>query len=167
MIKSISFSNLEITIVESNEYASYTFVGDVDENFRQTDVPRIKRPKIIMELEGVNAFNSVGIREWIHFMSDMCKMGTLVFYKCSVSTIDQFNMIPESTGNGTVETFYAPYYCSCGEEVNKLIETKSCIKQLAESKAPDFQCEKCGRILEFDALEESYFQFVHNTAQVS
>ncbi|SMF13778.1 hypothetical protein [Pseudobacteriovorax antillogorgiicola] len=165
-MKTISFSNLTINIEESDQEVVYSFDGDVDENFRQNDVPRIARPKISLVLGRVENFNSVGIREWIHFISDLCKMGTPTFRECSVAMIDQINMVPESLGSGTVDTFYAPYYCECGKEVNKLIKTSEWRDHLLKSIAPQFQCDGCNRALEFDALEESYFQFVATLSRV-
>jgi transcription initiation factor IIE alpha subunit len=40
-----------------------------------------------------------------------------------------------------------------------LIEVEQNIKALRSKIAPEFTCEKCGKNLEFDALEESYFLF--------
>ncbi len=162
MSETITFSNLVITIEKTPQEVCYTFVGEVDENFRHDQVPRVKDCQIRLILKDINQFNSVGIREWIHFISDMKKRGILIFQECSVAIIDQINMIPDSLGNGKVESFFAPYYCECGKETNKLIITKDHINELKRLVAPKFTCE-CGQTLEFDALEESYFQFVDST----
>ncbi|NRA68858.1 MAG: hypothetical protein HRU19_30525 [Pseudobacteriovorax sp.] len=166
MVKKLSFSNLDITIEEQADSICYTFSGEVDENFNQTQVPRIRKSKIYLELGNIEQFNSVGIREWLLFIRDLKKQGSLVFKSCSVAVIDQINMVPDSLGNGVVESFYAPYYCDCGKEVNKLIDTAECIGNLSSFVAPQFKCE-CGKNLEFDALEESYFQFVGNMKKTS
>ena len=167
MGNTISFSNLVIEIKETDNEVTNIFDGDVDENFRHNDVPRVSKPTINLELGKVENFNSVGIREWIHFIQDLSKIGSPVFKECSVSVIDQINMVPESLGKGNVETFYAPYYCECGEEVNKLIKTVEWRDHLLKAIAPQFQCAACERTLEFDALEESYFQFVASLSKVS
>ena len=49
MEKTINFSNLVINVQEQDELVVYTFDGDVDENFRQEQVPRIQKKKIILE----------------------------------------------------------------------------------------------------------------------
>ena len=167
MAETITFSNLSITIEETTDSVTYSFKGDVDENFRQVDVPRVQKTSIYMNLGEVENFNSVGIREWIHFVSDLRNLGKPILRECSVPMIDQINMVPESLGNGIVETFYAPYYCECGEEVNKLIVTDEWKDHLLKAIAPQFTCDSCGRSLEFDALEESYFQFVSSISKVS
>lgn len=155
----IDFGNLSIEIKETKDEVVYRFVGDVDENFRQKEVPRIKKANITFVLEDVETFNSCGIREWIFLVRDISSCGRLSFTRCSVAMIDQINMVPESLGNGAVESFFAPYYCSCGGEVNRFIEVAPNVMGLKAKQAPEFPCEKCGNNLEFDALEESYFLF--------
>ena len=81
--------------------------------------------------------------------------------------IDQINMVPECLGSGYVESFYAPYFCDCGEEVNQLITIRDSRDMLVSLQAPQFKCAACGRNLEFDALEESYFQFISGNLKVS
>lgn len=160
MSQTINFSNLTVQISEEPNRVSYSFKGEVDENFRQLDIPRIQKPEIILELEGVENFNSCGIREWIFFIRDLSEMGPIVFRNCSVAVVDQINLVPDSIGNGHIESIFAPYYCESHGEVNRLIEVAQHIDELAKHHAPDFNCDQCGGALQFDALEESYFMFV-------
>lgn len=157
--KTINFTNLRFDIAEETEAVDYVVVGDIDENFRHKDVPRISRKAIRIHLKDVGNFNSCGIREWIQLITDLSKVGSLIFHECSVSSIDQINMVPNSLGGGVVESFFAPYYCQCGQEHIKLINVKEHLPTLKRLIAPTFKCD-CGRTLEFDALEESYFQFI-------
>jgi hypothetical protein len=159
MTAKIDFGNLFIEIKQTADEATYRFVGDVDEHFRQKDVPRIKKAKITLVLEEINNFNSCGIREWIYLIRDIGELGKLTFTRCSVTMIDQINMVPDSLGKGRVVSFFAPYFCNCGGEVNRLVEVDQHVDALQNKQAPAFKCEKCGETLEFDALEESYFLF--------
>lgn len=155
----VDFGNLSIDIKQTATEVVYRFVGEVDEHFRQKDVPRVKKAKITFVLEDISNFNSCGIREWIYLVRDIGELGSLSFTKCSVTMIDQINMVPDSLGKGSVESFFAPYYCQCGGEVNRLISVGESLPELLGKHAPEFKCEKCGNVLEFDALEESYFLF--------
>lgn len=159
MSDTIEFGNLAIEITQTTNEVIYRFVGDVDEHFRQKDVPRLKKANITFILEEVNNFNSCGIREWIYLIRDIGELGKLRFTRCSVTMIDQINMVPDSLGKGQVESFFAPYYCQCGGEVSRLIVVSQNLAQLQSKHAPEFKCEKCNETLEFDALEESYFLF--------
>jgi hypothetical protein len=159
MADNIEFGNLSIEIKQTPNEVVYRFVGDVDEHFRQKDVPRIKKANITFILEEINNFNSCGIREWIYLIRDIGELGSLKFTRCSVTMIDQINMVPDSLGKGQVESFFAPYFCQCSNEVNRLIIVAQNLVALQNKQAPEFKCEKCGKNLEFDALEESYFLF--------
>ena len=159
MTDTIKFGNLSVEISQTPNEVTYKFSGDVDEHFRQKDVPRIRAQRITFILENVNNFNSCGIREWIYLIRDISDLGTLRFVKCSVTMIDQINMVPDSLGSGTVESFFAPYYCEDHSEVNRLIEVKQHLSKIAARSAPEMLCEHCKKPLEFDALEDSYFLF--------
>jgi hypothetical protein len=159
MSEKIEFGNLTISIDESESEVTYTFVGEVDEHFRQKEVPRIKKPTINFVLEEINNFNSCGIREWIYLIRDISELGNLIFKKASVTMIDQINMVPDSLGSGIVESFFAPYYSANSGEVNKLISVEEHIDTLLSKQAPTFIDDSNGEELEFDALEESYFLF--------
>ena len=74
--------------------------------------------------------------------------------------VDQINMVPDSLGTGTIESFYAPYFCATHGEANKLVHLKDSIKTLEARVAPPMTCDTCHSDLEFDALEASYFMFV-------
>lgn len=159
MTDTVRFGNLSVEITQTPQEVTYKFSGDVDEHFRQKDVPRIRAQKITFILEDVNNFNSCGIREWIYLIRDIGELGSLRFLKCSVTMIDQINMVPDSLGSGVVESFFAPYYCEDHNEVNRLIVVKDHFANIAARKAPDMHCEQCKKSLEFDALEDSYFLF--------
>jgi len=167
MADTIRFGNLTIDIQQTPTEVTYKFTGDVDEHFRQKDVPRIKAGLITLVLEGINNFNSCGIREWIYLLRDMSELGRIRFTRCSVTMVDQVNMVPDSLGSGSVESFFAPYFCTDHGEVSRLIVVKDAERDLAERKAPEMHCETCKKTLEFDALEESYFLFAHNGAALN
>jgi hypothetical protein len=156
----LDFGRLIVTIDEQRNAVTYNFRGDVDEGFRHRDVPRIQKPKITMNLEHISNFNSCGIREWVFLIGDLGKLGSLHFERCSVAMVDQINMVPDSLGSAVVDSFFAPYYCTCTvKEVSRLIESSQYQKEIRAHRAPKFTCDNCGKNLAFDALEESYFLF--------
>ena len=158
--ETINFGALKIVIERDATSVTYTFDGDVDENFRHAEVPRVGASQINFVLERVNNFNSVGIREWVYLIRDLSALGSLCFKRCSVSMVDQINMVPDSLGNGVVESFYAPYACDEHGETSRLIVTKDHVKGIEGNIAPEMTCEHCNEKLVFDALEDAYFMFV-------
>jgi hypothetical protein len=163
MSNKITFGSLTIEIEQSGNGVLYTFKGDVDDTFRQQDVPRIKANSIIMDLEGITNFNSCGVREWVFLIKDLEKLGQLNFRKCSIPMVDQFNMVPESIGNGTVESFFAPYVCEDHGDMEVLLDVKADKASIAAQSAPEKACQKCQQSLIFDAMADSYFLFLSPT----
>lgn len=160
MNETIQFGNLTIHLKSENDVATYTFQGEVDESFKQKDLPRVKAKMIHLVLEDITHFNSCGIREWVYLVRELSQIGKLVFKRCSVAMVDQINMVPDSVIGGEVESFFAPYACEEHGEISKLIDLKQTKNELLMRKAPEMKCDSCGKALEFDALPGSYFLFV-------
>ncbi|MCX6126456.1 MAG: hypothetical protein NTV34_17110 [Proteobacteria bacterium] len=159
MSETIQFGNLTISITSDGKVSTYTFKGEVDEFFRQKDVPRLKAPDIQLVLEGITHFNSCGIREWVYLVRDFAKIGQLTFKRCSVAMVDQINMVPDSISGGEVESFFAPYACDEHGEMTLLIDMKTMYQDIAQRRPPEMKCAHCAKQLEFDALPGSYFLF--------
>lgn len=159
MSDTIQFGNLTITIQQANGEATYTFNGEVDEMFKQKDVPRIKASVINLVLEGITHFNSCGIREWVYLVRDFSSLGRLIFKRCSVAMVDQINMVPDSVTGGEVESFFAPYACEEHGEISKLIDMQTMGREVLAKHPPTMKCDHCTRTLDFDALPGSYFLF--------
>ncbi len=160
MTKTLNVGSLKIDIDETPGLASYRMCGNVDESFKQNEIPRIKAQTINLDLEGLTNFNSCGIREWVFLIKDLTKYGQLRFKKCSIAMVDQLNMVPESIGNGVVDSFYAPYACETHGESEHLIDVNSSSADLHSHVAPEKNCATCNTPLIFDAMVDSYFLFL-------
>lgn len=165
MKQRIELGNLTIEWQVDQDRLTYYLTGDVDETFQHEKIPTFENTDVFLNLAGINHFNSIGIREWIHFIRRLGNVCEPIFEECSVNVIDQINMVPDTLGNGHVDSFYAPYYCSCGQESSRLIQVANYQNDLKKLEAPVFACE-CGQNLEFDAIEESYFQFLSRLPRV-
>ena len=161
-MEELKLGSLSIQIEVNDDSVRYSFVGEVDEGFNHRQMPELVRSETFLDLAMVNAFNSCGIREWVFWIKKLSLTTRVHFIACSIAMIDQINMIPESLGSGTIESFYAPYFCvQCGE-VNKLINLAEHKVKIANKKAPIFKCENCSAVLTFDTLDSSYFLFVEH-----
>jgi len=163
----LTIGRLTLLIEAGQDHAEYQFVGSVDEHFRHQDVPRIRVSRIVFNLERLVHFNSCGIREWIHLLRDLEKHATIVFQNCSISMIDQINLIPDTLGGAEIKSFVAPYFCEEHGEVMRMILIDEHGTSLAAKQAPRLHCESCGKILDFDALEETYFLFTERSGKAS
>ncbi len=158
---SYQFENLNITVNQQGDVATYTFEGEMTERFDFKKIEITKCKEVIFNMSQIRSFNSCGIREWVFFMKELEEVDSLSFEECSVSTIDQFNMVPATLGVGIVNSFYAPYYCEKEDKpLERLIHIDSSANDLSQGQAPILKCESCSMELIFDAIEESYFMFI-------
>ena len=160
MTKAIALGSLKIEITESTGLVTYKVAGNVDDSFKHGDVPRIKAENIVLELSGITDFNSCGVREWVFLIKDLGSLGNLTFTNCSISMVDQFNMVPESIGTGRVQSFFAPYVCEDHGEAEILLDAANDKTHIDNHLAPDRPCSRCQKPLIFDAMADSYFLFM-------
>lgn len=153
----IEFGSLKVSVDTSSERARYTFSGGIDEFFHFKRLPIHTRPTIEFNLKDVRTFNSCGTREWIFFLRSFPATSQKKVLECSVVMFDQYNIVPQLFEGMSILSFYAPYFCpQCDREVVVLIQTAEHIQTLQLGDAPQI-LHDCKTPLEFDALEECYF----------
>ena len=117
----------------------------------------------MIDLEGVTAINSVGIREWIKWIKGFPASLKLSVRRCPKIIVDQINMVagflPPST---TVESFFVPYYADgSGSEKMVLFEKGKEYKD-GELHPPAEIKDDSGELMEMDVIEAKYFKFLKN-----
>lgn len=139
-----------------------TLAGHIDEDaqFTALDLSGASG-KVVVDIEGVTAINSCGIREWVKWIRTAPNTTSVVFKKCPKVIVDQINMV---TGflpdNGKVESFFVPYYSDeSGNEKMVLFEEG---KQFngGEVNPPAEVKDESGEAMEMDVIEAKYFKFL-------
>lgn len=137
--------------------------GNIDEdaNFAPPDVG--SSAVVILDLEGVSAINSVGIREWIKWVKSMPASVQLSVRRCPKIIVDQINMVAGFLpATAKIESFYVPYYSdSSGSEKMVLFESGKEFKD-GEIHAPPDVKDDSGEAMEMDVIEAKYFKFLKN-----
>jgi hypothetical protein len=161
-LHTIDFGQLVVEIYADPTAARYVFRGDIEEGLDPQKLPNLMRRETVFDLEGISSVNSCGVRTWAQIIREFSSKTELMLERCSVSIVDQFNLVPQTLGAAHVRSFYAPYYCAhCDEEVTVLLDTVSHWHELSQGTAPEIR-HSCGTNLEFDALEDSYFIQIEN-----
>ena len=137
--------------------------GNIDEdaNFAPPDLTGAGA--VVLDLEGVNAINSVGIREWIKWVKALPGSVQLSVRKCPKIIVDQINMVAGFLpATAVVESFFVPYYSdSSGNEKMVLFNNgKEFVN--GEVNAPPEVKDEAGEVMEMDVIEAKYFKFLKN-----
>lgn len=119
---------------------------------------------LTINLKGIARINSCGVRDWVNAAKPLSEKYTISYENCSRAIVEQLNMIVNFLNSGKIVSFNAPYYCdSCDEEFDMLVVIDDHFKdeeELEEPEAPDFDCPKCGKAMEFNEDEEKYLSFL-------
>lgn len=123
--------------------------------------------KVRITLKGVTYLNSVGVKNWVSWISRIPRNVHIEFHQCPALIVAQVNMVVGfiPTG-GTVESLTAPLICEdCN--VEKMIElTRGKEYQYATKDGPgqvtlpEIPCNKCKQPMTLDAIEAKFFNFI-------
>lgn len=137
--------------------------GNVDEdsNFQPQDVGGSSA--VTLDLEGVTAINSVGIREWIKWVKTLPASARLTVRRCPKIIVDQINMVAGFLPAGTiVESFFVPYFSDAsGNEKMILFQNGKEFKG-GDVFPPAEVKDDSGELMEMDVIEAKYFKFLKN-----
>lgn len=134
---------------------------DEDASFQPPDLANFTA--VVLDLEGVNAINSVGIREWIKWVKALPGSLQLSVRRCPKIIVDQINMVAGFLPpNATIESFYVPYYSDAsGSEKMVLFENGKEFGN-GDVNPPAEVKDDSGEPMEMDVIEAKYFKFLKN-----
>lgn len=136
--------------------------GNVDEdaNFQPVDVG--SATSVALDLNGVTAINSVGIREWIKWIKAFPPTVQLSVHRCPKIIVDQINMVSGFLPPATrIESFFVPYYADATGSEKMILFTNG--KEYKDGGVLDFPAEvkdDAGELMEMDVIEAKYFKFL-------
>lgn len=135
--------------------------GHIDEDAILSNIDYEGATQIQLDLQGISAINSCGIREWIKWVKTAPAGAKIVYKNCPKIIVDQINMVagflPE---NGEVESFYVPYFNEeSGTEKMVLFKRGAEFKE-GEVFPPAEVKDDSGDPMEMDVIEAKYFKFI-------
>jgi hypothetical protein len=123
---------------------------------------------VIIDLSGIRTINSVGIREWLHWVGPAAEARDIVLERCPKAMVFQFNMVEGFLpARVQVASFFVPYFCeACDREDSILFTIGNEVKtvdgkiQIKYSAVKGSGCTQPNCKLEMDVTEAKYFQFM-------
>lgn len=155
-------SKLQFTQANENGKTVLTLNGQIDESFPQELHGLKPAGDMVINLDQVKMINSLGIREWIKFMSAISS-AKIEFVKAPKIFIDQVNMVQGFiTPNCKITSFYVPYFNEDSNAEKNVLYSQG--KEFGEgflNVAGSVKGED-GSELELDVVEQKYFKFLKN-----
>lgn len=142
-----------------------TLEGVINERTNLDDILQDTQPgKLIINLRGITRINSCGVRDWVNAIRKLAGKNEIEYVECSRAIVDQLIMITNFLQPGRIVSFYAPYHCEeCAEPHEALINISEHFdpdEDFEDAEAPEFECPKCGKVMEFAEDESAYFFFL-------
>lgn len=156
----------QLKVNENRKGAQLTleFFGHVDEDADFNKYKLDGASDITLDLGGITAINSCGIREWIKWIRGAPTGAKLTYSKCQKAIVDQINMVGGFLPKGAVvQSFYVPYFCEGCETVTAVLlsngkEFGSGPLKVGESIA----CSNCTKPANLDVVQSQYFRFIQS-----
>lgn len=154
---------LTVAVTGDQDERRLTLRGRLDEATQLVaQVPGWTARRVILDTGELTFINSIGIREWMHFLAALTSAGaTIVHERCSEPLVEQMCFIPAVRAGGTVRSFHAPYLCpSCGAESSELLDVAEHRDALRALRAPALPCPNCQQAMELGDVPERLFAFL-------
>jgi hypothetical protein len=112
----------------------------------------------IVNLEGIERINSMGIHRWIPRIARLAEDHEVEVERLSYPVALQANVVSNLFGGAPVLSCLAPYFCNTCQEDRTATVTADEVRN-ANGDAPEKRCETCNDPMEFDELD-TYFLFL-------
>ncbi len=145
----------------------FFITGPISEKNDIFDYPIKNLTEIIVDMEKMTFINSIGVKNWINWSSKISVACKMELVKCPFVVINQVNIVhgflPK---HARIQSFYAPYYCECGAELN-LLSQRGKEYEYSQNGEPEkinfpeeIPCKKCSGKLTPDFLPEKISKFL-------
>ena len=120
------------------------FKGKVNEQSDFEAIKLIESDKIIIDLQDLELFNSLGFQKLIKLLEEL-KDKKIEYHNCTLFFANQIDMLIDLLGdNITVKSFYIDFYCeNCDYKVSKHLSTKELIDANKKDHYLNKVCDGC------------------------
>jgi hypothetical protein len=160
-------SSTKITTQQDGPVLHVRVSGYISENSSLYEVSLAGVTKLILDLSGVTYINSIGVKHWIQWTGGFPQHLQIELHNCPSLIVNQVNMVVGFLpNNGTIESLVAPFICEdCNREENVNLKRGihyeyASAKEASKFSAPRVPCPKCQNLMELDAIEAKFFNFL-------
>lgn len=141
--------------------------GVIDETSNLQSLANAISGPVTLDLFDIQRISSIGVREWINFISSLTQSPTIRLSRCSPQIVAQLNSVYNFRGRAEVLSVVGPYYCGkCDEERFHVIplpksgsaKPEALVTTKPNCIAPERAKGACE--MEFDDVPDRYFLFL-------
>ncbi len=153
---------LTYILQQKNQDLLVNLKGPVDE--RSSSVltellARVPAGRVILDMKGVEYFNSLGIRAWANFITSLVRGRTVFYENCPADFINQINMMPLLTQDASILSFTSEFICpKCNHTQSENFDAGKSKKQLL-AEFDQKVCSHCRSQLLPDEDPETFLYF--------
>ena len=155
-------NQLQYKLEREGDTTRVIFSGVINGSASLTALASQLSGNIVFDTFAVSRIDSLGVREWLNFITRLTNVDKITLVRCSPAIVTQLNNVDNFRGEASVESVAAPFYCNdCDAEHLEIIDTCANIETPVELiDRNEHHCRQCGAAAEFDDLVERYFQFL-------
>ena len=135
--------------------------GKIDEDADFSSCAIDQAITLTVDFSQVQTINSCGIREYIKWIKTAPTTASIIYRNCPKVIVDQINMVDGFLpGNGTVDSFFVPYYNEDSGSEKNVLFMKGKDFNPGKVTPPAEVKDDGGNAMEIDVIEAKYFKFV-------
>lgn len=157
-------STFSYAIKKTDGALELSLKGAIDENATFPTLELQGVEALVVDFQGINHLNSLGIQRWVHFISKIRSERSeieIIYQNCPRNVVQQINtvgdFIPE---DARVASFFVPYYCEECSHDESIIYREGQEINGDEVTYPEVVCPECKEPMEPDIMPKNYFSFL-------
>ena len=154
---------LMVNTTQDGSYQRLAFVGPLNEDAKTvlTPLAAAAGPRCILDMGGVTQVNSIGIRDWSHFLKVLKTGRELVYERVPDEVVRTMNMVTNFQGRLTVRSVFREYACThCDHEQTEVYELGRHYELGTVPSLAPVSCKSCGKVTEPVEPDDVYFSFL-------
>jgi hypothetical protein len=154
-------------ITQKNDWSHVRFAGPVNEVTGPGLLAILDKVgnKVVINLSGFTYINSVGIRCWMTFITNLCQSRTVVLEECAFEFVLQLNMIGALISSASVSSVCTLYFCDdCNKEETIVYKTED-LKLKSAAAIQHKKCIHCGQNAELGEDADIFLHFLSQGVQ--
>ena len=138
---------LTYTLQDKNQELAVNLLGAVDEHASgvlHELLDKLTPKDVVLNMEAVRYFNSIGIRAWINFVKPLVDGRRASYKNCPPDFINQINMMPLLARSVQILSFLSEFLCpECGHTQLQLFDAQK-ERDVLLQEFQGMVCEECG-----------------------